>query len=188
MQLWLELLKLFGSGVVAASAAQILVWWREARNDRAVLGRDARYLAIRLAVILEEFAFACASLLDDSKTARRSGGYLGQRSTRLPELKPYPTDADWKTLKPSLLDRALTFINEVHVAAEELNSWPRVAESDDVSDHCEKYAGLLGLRALETARDFRRTYKLRGLPTETLTYDPQPLLQEYRNKALAFTR
>jgi len=63
------------SGVVTAIMNQGILWWREAQHDSASTKRDARYLAIRLAVMLEKFAIQYADRIADNEMYRDNDGY-----------------------------------------------------------------------------------------------------------------
>ena len=90
---------------------------------RAGLKRDARYLAHRLAIIMEKFAVDCADVIADNDLHRSSEGYAGRQVLKLPEITPLPADADWKALEPSLVDRAMSLPNKLALADAAISFW-----------------------------------------------------------------
>ena len=82
-------------------------------KDRASTSRDARYLALRIAVILEKFAAECADRLFDMAELHNSP----DKNRAIPPLAPYPPAADWKALVPALASRSLSFRDEVDMSA-----------------------------------------------------------------------
>src|SRR4051794_16715332 len=76
------------AGVISALLTQGLTSLRERLSTR----REAKYLALRIAVILETFADDCLSIISGVDTARQSGGAAGQHTSNLPTLPPYPDD------------------------------------------------------------------------------------------------
>lgn len=158
--LWLEFLKLVGAGLTGAIATQVLAWWREARRERALTMRDARYLALRLSIILEHFAISCANVIEKNKLHWDTEGHLGSKHNIIPALPDLPNDADWKALDPELASRALAVPNELRLAAQSLSFTADVSDDEDVIYHFDEQTGLHGGRALELAKDLRRVYSL----------------------------
>jgi hypothetical protein len=179
---WLEISKLFFAGLTAAVVTHAGTWLRETSKDKAVREREAKYLALRLAVILEQFSFSCAGLLSDNKLARRSRGHSGTQRNIIPDLKEYPMDADWKSIDATLAERTLSFVNEVNISNDNINSFHQILNDEEIIDMCNQFCGLLGVRAWDIACDLRRVNKIRLWIPETVNYDPLPLLREYRDK------
>ena len=98
---WAAALAAFAGALSAPLFAFFQHSWEHKRNRRS--------LAIRLAVVLEKFAEDCASNIDDERLYLESKGLFGSLCDGIPELMPYPSDADWKLLNPNLLDRVLSF-------------------------------------------------------------------------------
>ena len=86
---------------------------------RAAIRRDARYLAHRVAIILEKFALDCARVIEDN----RSQDDARPRHLALPVLGTFPDDADWKAIAPVLLDRVISMPNEQALAEQTISFW-----------------------------------------------------------------
>jgi hypothetical protein len=76
--------------------------------QRPALKRDARYMAQRLAIILEKFAVDCATSISENDLHDSSGGHAGTMRLALPALTSFPAEADWKAIPPDLVDRVLS--------------------------------------------------------------------------------
>jgi hypothetical protein len=152
-----------GTGVVTAVVSNVLGWWRDWRKAGTTTTRDARYLAMRVACTLDEFAIECAKSIADNQVYNGSMGHAATAHRKLPPLSEYPADADWKALDPSLSTRALSIRNEIHLCVGIIAQWWNL-EGDDqgiVLNSCDGQAGKCGYRAWQLAADMRRHY---GLP------------------------
>jgi hypothetical protein len=154
---WIEVLKLIlGTGIVAAIVTQLISWIRESRKELISSTRDARYLAIRIAVILEGFAIACAESISQYDFYKQSAGHAGKRHGVLPQLQDYPADADWKALDPALGARALTLRNELPLSDSAIEFWENV-DRDCVPQATSEQAGKCGYLAWALAADPKQT-------------------------------
>jgi hypothetical protein len=128
---------------------------------RAALKRDARYVAQRVAIILEKFAVDCANVINDNDLHNQSKGHDGKRHLCLPELGPLPADADWKALSPKLVDRVLSMPNELALADGAISFWwDVVGDEECMQTETDQRAGTCGLRAWLLASDLRKQYKI----------------------------
>jgi hypothetical protein len=91
---WLDVLKISASSSVLTAS----IGWglNHVFVNRVAHKRDARYLAQRLAIILEKFAVDCADIIADNELVNSSEGAAGKRHLVLPILRPFPAEADWK--------------------------------------------------------------------------------------------
>ncbi len=101
----------FVGSVINLSLGWLRDWWTNKKRKKS----EAAYLAMRLAVILEEFVVKCVykSWHDE---AALSQGFI-ELDYSLPPLSSYPQDSDWKSLDPKLAGRVLSFQNEIKDAA-----------------------------------------------------------------------
>jgi hypothetical protein len=154
------------TGLATAVFNQFIGWLREAMHDRASTKRDARYLAIRLAVMLEEFAIKCADRIGDNDLYRQTKGSVGTKWDSIPELPPYPDEADWRSLAPGLLSRVLTLRNALSLKGGGVVSgadWGNYSAAA-----CDSKCGKGGFVAWTLARDLRAHYGLKPFdPHET---------------------
>lgn len=156
--------------VVAASligftASPLVAWltnFFNAGRERKSMERDARYLAVRVAVILEQFAMQCSEQVSDHEMHQNSSGHAGQLNPGIPDLPPYPDEAEWKTLEPNLLADALSFRNQCSQAKAAIAYCYNIDSGPDSSaiDEANVQCGACGYVAWQIAENMRRRYKL----------------------------
>jgi hypothetical protein len=186
---WGDVLKLaLTTGIVTSAMSLGVGWLQESRREKAKTERDARYLALRLAVIFEKFAIYCADVIYDNGLADTSGGHAGTQHTRLPDLEGFPDDADWKALDGTLAGRALTFRVELLLSGKMLAELWVFSDPDEIAVECNEQAGLHGMRAWEIAHDLRARYLLSPFDPAKLAYDVTGTLRTHRDAALARRR
>ncbi len=156
---WTDVLKIsLSSSVLSAGVGWTL---NHAFVYRASLKRDARYLAHRVAIVLEKFSSDCAHLISDNDMFLRSNGDAGSSRASLPELGAFPSDADWKALSPKLAYRALSLPSQLSLADDKISFWwDVVGDEDCMRNEATRQAGLWGSRAWDLASDFRKAHKL----------------------------
>jgi hypothetical protein len=179
---WIELLKIGGTGVVAATLTVGLNWLVARRTEHAKLERDARYLAIRVSVVLERFALDCAEFAGDNDLHRRSDGAAGQHRASVPSIAAYPTDADWKALPQDLLAECLSLPTEIEQTSRGIDFVSDVAP-DDAPAACDEACAALGLRALDLAKRLRGRYGFPPLKSSDSEYDLTASLQAHFDDA-----
>ncbi|MFI5022840.1 MAG: hypothetical protein ACHQRJ_14470 [Alphaproteobacteria bacterium] len=151
------------SGVLASGIN--LIWQHFSRRES--YRRDARYLAQRLAVILEKFAIDCADIIAGNELHRTSDGHAGVRRLALPTLAAFPADADWKAVDSALAGRAVALPNEIALADHKiLFWWDVVGDEDCMETEADQQAGMCGYRAWNLAADLRMRH---GVPASDLT-------------------
>lgn len=183
---WLDIGKIAAaSTVVSAIVTAAIGALREHNKEK----RGATYLALRIAVALEQFAISCADQIGENDVHEESHGHAGTAYVGLPKNPEYPTDADWKALIGTLAARALGLTNEIHMGARalafSLDNDPENATSD-CSDRC----AVLGLRALTLATELRSEYRIRRFDPREAGWDIQQVLMRrhervQRHEALA---
>jgi hypothetical protein len=151
-------------GGLAASAMNLVVRWLAHHHTET---REARYLALRLAVIFEKYAIECAEAVAANELYLGSRGAAGDLTVSLPTLDAYPTDADWKALTTSLAVRALSVPNELVLATKAIDGeYVQGGHNADISVALDRQAGKTGYRAWQLAVDLR---KKTGLPANDLS-------------------
>jgi hypothetical protein len=171
------------TGFVTAALNQGIGWWRESAQRRGSTTRDARYLAIRLAVVLEEFAITCADWIGDNDMFRDSAGHAGKRHGSIPELAPYPDEPVWTTLTPAFLARVLTFRNEVTLADKAIEFWADV-DRECIPGETDQQCGKVGYIAWVLAKDMRKHYGLGAFDPSKTSWDVVKVLKPLHDKAL----
>jgi hypothetical protein len=129
--------------------------------------RNATYLAILLAVILERFAIEWSERIENQEQHEKSEGAAGiHNEGPLPELQPFPEAADWSTLAPDLMDRVLVLPNERLLANGAIAScWD--VQSDYVPAECMRQCGNVGYMAWALSADLRTRYRVRAFDPKT---------------------
>ena len=106
---WLKLI--IGAGIGSALVQGLLPIWREHHQRK----KQAAYMAMRLAVILENFAWACANFIQDNRNAQTlpDEEYPAWDVT-LPELGTYPDEGEgWRAIDRKLAGRCLDLRNRI---------------------------------------------------------------------------
>lgn len=155
---WTTILQtIIGAGIGSAVIQGVLPILRE----RWEKSSRAAYMAIRLAVILEAYSAACASLIDANENAQhRHDERLPDWKTRLPELSGFPDDSEgWRALDRQLAGRCLSFRNKV-TESQGLITSIIFFNDDAIGDTVEAEATARGLEAWRLATALRRSHKV----------------------------
>lgn len=183
---WVDIGKVaLTSGVVAA----VVTWVKEVFVHRASRKRDARYLAQRLAVILERFSIDCADVIEGNETHRSSEGYAAQPRLRVPALAEFPADTDWKAIDPKLAGRALGLPNELALSEQKIVFWLDVVPNRGCAEtETNQQAGKCGYRAWKLAVDLRNKHGLEKADLVGLAWGFVGTLKEQHDAALTSLR
>ncbi len=147
----------------------------QATARKEELDRHGTYLAVRVACVLDPFVMAAVEVVNDK------GIYDQERELNPDLVEPtldLPTDVDWKSIDPHLMDSILTLPNEIASAKKTISfvgdmiSGP--PNHDEWFDERRYQWAKLGLIALDLARDLRDRYKLRQ--PDYSRYDPRDTL------------
>jgi len=168
-----------GSSLLTAVFSQLFGLLRDFQKER----REARYLALRVAVVLEGFSIACANIISDNKTYARAEECFGSTRSQLPPAPEYPTDVDWKSLSPDLSAQALSFINEIPLSAHAIEFMYDV-EPELVPPECSKHAGKCGYRAWQIAAGLRKKYDLPVYDPTLFSWDMVTTLKLKHDEAM----
>lgn len=126
-----EILKVVGTGVVAAVLTVGLTWLKETRSARRV----RIYSAMQVAVALERFALACSKELatNDLTNQQLPPGEEEPIPPSFPDFPPYPSDVDWKSLPPGLMAEAIAMANDIENKRQNLSFlWDATGDADDL--------------------------------------------------------
>jgi hypothetical protein len=153
-----DLVKIFGTGAVAAILTVGASWLRESLASKKL----ATYSALRAAVTLETFALGCSALLAGDNIARVMKGKkdLDPGELAFPPFPTFPDDIDWKLLDPELTAETLTLKNDVEIsAAQFIRMTKQVLDDDNAHLSTIKKMAESALSALKLAERLRK-----GLP------------------------
>jgi len=182
---WLDIVKMaVGAGIVTTLLGQCIEWLREAGADKRKTSRIARYSAVRIAVVLEQFAIHCAELISNRKLYYSTGGAAGKVDTKIPALLPYPDDVGWNALEISWVARALMLRNEIMMAQQEIDFWYDL-DWEAMPDTVDMQSGKCGYLAWRLAADLREYYRLPLYHPGETSWDAIGLLEPYYRDALA---
>ena len=167
-----------GTGVVQGSFAIC----RERRHRTA----QAAYLAMRLSVVLEAFAIACADLIRSNSVAEHQPEHeFPDWDIKLPKMPAYPEDGSgWVTLDRRLANRCLSLRNK-RDDGQRLIYQQCEHDGEGLKDVITQQASGCGLAAWHLAQELRLTY---GVADPTLRYDFAEYLAETGDSAAASMR
>lgn len=166
------------TGIITAILNQIFGVVRDAIATRAQRRSHAGYLALRLATMLEGYAYECASFIGDNANApHHPDQEFPSWKIRLPELPSFPGEQDgWHAIDLKLAGRALDLRNHIVGSQGVVNSTAEYAE-DDLEEELDQHAAERGQEAWALAKDLRTRH---GLPP----FDPVWDFTETLNTAL----
>ncbi|WP_276366185.1 hypothetical protein [Chryseolinea sp. H1M3-3] len=147
---------LIGSGIT---------WFQTVWVRKQELERSARYLAIRIACILDKYVEDCAAVVRDD------GLSYGQRNVEgclEPQIKApgppvYPADVDWKSIDHEMMYKILSFPSDVEGAEGIISAAGEVASPPDYEEWFEERAfwyAQFGLAAHALAGDLSKKYDI----------------------------
>jgi hypothetical protein len=138
-------------------------WWMVSQNRK----RQAYYLAIRVVCVLDQYIESCAHVAceDDEHIGRDDSG-APVSDFEDPKKPTYPDDIDWRSIKPNLMYRILSFPNEIDAASRAIfKEWEFGDVWDAFYERQSQYAGL-GLTAASITDKLRQEYSIQ---TRTLS-------------------
>lgn len=167
------------AAVVTAASNWSSTWWFT-RRQRVSL---AEYHALRAAIELERFSFACANAIAELLTWRSSQGSGGSPFQSLPDLT-YGASDEWKDLDVSLVNRLLTLQSDVARGNGIIIDDIQQTLPDDYSNESIEQAGLLGYHAHRLAQDLRLRYSSATAQLSLHPWDYVATLKEQHDKKI----
>lgn len=176
------------AGVISAVVTQVfgfVGWWYSGFQKR-------RYLALRLAVIMEKFVDDCSEAVSDVIAHEESKGNIGNAHGAIPPFPDLPDDPDaWLALQPDLANRCLSFSNDILFSRKTIAfEYDNLLSPGDFAPISFKIGCLRhGVDAAKLAKDLRSrnrlpTYRLQNDPVEWMATS----LHEYEMEELAEER
>ena len=165
-------------GVVVGA---VLPWFRDAWNNR----RQARYLAIRIVCLLDEFLDECTNVVSDdglSSGQRNADGCLEAQVSQ-PKSLPLPDDVDWRSIDHGLMYEILALPSRIERDNRSISFAGEHAFAPDYREFFEerqyRYA-CLGLDVAAIIQSLRSTY---GIPEQEMgEWDPVGYLAKEKVK------
>lgn len=141
--------------VLTAALTTFGTWWvnrsgaaTTRETAEAERRRHARYLAIRVVCVLDDFADGCRDVVTDQWTMDASGEEMPTVSA--PTLS-MPTDVDWRTIDHLLMYRILQFPSRIQQADDAVRFvWRNIDSGPDHSDLYEARIMEYGRLVIET--------------------------------------
>ena len=171
------------TGLATAVFNQVIGWWRDSSNAKNQDRRTARYLAIRLAVILEKFTIDCAELVASNDLFDQTQGHMGVSHRIIPKLSSYPEEDSWQLLEPELLGRVLTLENQIKISLNALSFWFD-ADIDALPQEIDLQCGKLGYVSWNLAMELRKLYHLSVFDADSMSWDFPSTLKGLHDKAI----
>jgi hypothetical protein len=141
-----------------------------------------RNVALRLAAILEGYAYDCASFIGDNANAEHGpDDEFPAWKVRLPDLPPLPEEKEgWHSLDLRLAARVLDVRNHLAGSQGVINATNEFETMPYLGDELDEHAGARGHEAWALAKDLRNRY---GLPPFEPVWDFSQTLSSARQRA-----
>ena len=135
---------------------------------------NGRYAAVRIIILLDEYAHRCVSVVSDNgtcmggpagKTEQGEEYYASQISQ--PEPPSFPDDIDWRSIKFKLNYRILSFPNSARATDRNIDEWETNSsppEFDEWFDSRQEGYAHLGLEAVNSIKELRKEFSLPETP------------------------
>lgn len=146
-----------GAGAGTAIVQIVAPMLMEGRRRKA----HARYLAMRLSVILEDYASKCVDfIVENGEAITPPDSEFPAWNSNLPKLPALPADDEgWRAIDQSLASRILSLPNKIAGSQGVIGAvgeW----EPDDLGEHLDEHAAARGLEAWALAEELRRAHDL----------------------------
>ena len=154
------------SGLFGVIVGTVLPWFRDARANK----RQARYLAIRIVCVLDEFLGQCTNVVADDGLAfgQRSADGCLEPQVSQPNGLPLPSDVDWRSIDHGLMYRILALPSRIERDNRCISFSAEHSFPPDYNEFFEerryRYA-LIGLEVATLAQTLRSTY---GIPAQEI--------------------
>lgn len=162
-------------GLVGVFVGVLLTWFQNAWSERKARERHARYLAIRVVCVLDQYVENCAEVaLDDGLCEGRPN----EEGCLEPQVSPppspvFPEDLDWKSVDHTLMYRLLSLPSNAEAANRIISAASEHAfppDYEEAFDERQFQYAKLGLNAFALTQVIREKY---GIPARELDqWDP----------------
>lgn len=152
-----------GAGLVGVLIGSGITWFQTVWVSKREMDRSARYLAIRIACILDKYVEDCAAVVRDdglSYGQRTPEGCL-EPQVKSPGPPVYPDDVDWKSIDHEMMYKLLSFPADVEGGDSIISAAWAVSHPPDYEDWFEERAfwyAQFGLAAYALAEDLSKKY------------------------------
>ncbi|MEB1942412.1 hypothetical protein VDR83_11085 [Xanthomonas campestris pv. campestris] len=161
------------TGVLGVVVGGIIQTRAANKREVARTAEDARYLAVTVSGLLDDFAGGCADVMYDN------GDESSERRATAPALTLSGLDVNWRSLPPDLLDRTFA-VPRAHKLAMERIEWERWNDPEEGWTERQYQYTLLGMLAGDVSKALRTHV---GLPPRTQgLFDVYPLIEDQKLK------
>ncbi len=152
-------------GVIVGAS---ITWIKDSITQCKTRNRAARYLAIRVVILLDRYVEDCSVVACDPGEEVPYDGKPGSELMTQPResILPFPNwpaDIDWKSIDDKLAYRLLSLHGDHEAATEAVNgAWEHAGPPDNAEvfrTQTETF-GTLGVKAYDLTCELRRIYKL----------------------------
>jgi hypothetical protein len=182
---WVQILQVGGfAGVVSALFAALFgggvkefFEWHERK-------RKARYLALKLSLVLEDYYYACRDRIYSINNYSGSNGNAGSNDVGLPKISTYPEDpVAWIYIDQAIADEVLSLPASIQLIDEGISFNAYMDHVPDGTDPVWTLEPLyeMAFRSIDLARRIRLK---NGLPELDRTRTSEDSLREYQKKIL----
>src|SRR5215813_4290532 len=163
------------TGIITAMLNQVFGISRDLWAAHVKRKSEAGYLALRLAAILEGYAYACASFIGDNSAAQQGpDDEYPAWNLALPDLPPFPEENEgWHSIDLKLAGRALDLRNHLAGSQGAIDTTAQFAEHA-LGDELDEHAAERGKEAWVLAKDLRTRF---GLPAFVPVWDFTDMLE-----------
>lgn len=143
-----------------------ITWIQAYDTNRRTTAKRARYLAIRIIIVLDKFVEDCVDTIRDdglSYGQRTSEGHL-EPQVKAPGPPEFPEDVDWTSIDQELMYQLLSLPSEVEEADRMIHFTNTISFPPDWEDWFDErrfHYSRLGLMAYKLSEDLCDKYKIR---------------------------
>ncbi|MDQ0837855.1 hypothetical protein [Sphingomonas faeni] len=167
------------AGLISGSLTHYLAGRREKWTSQ----RQARYLGLQVAIILERFAGDCINLVSEIDTGAQLSHNPESLPTKIPELQEFPKDdLGWRAMDSTLAHRVMSVHVDRNASQGAVTDDMMYCGATSAPFECARQAAILGWQSWQTAEAVRNAY---GLPR----YEPRhPFYETLRNRVASDER
>lgn len=152
-------------GIVGVIVGALLSIIRDYINENRSKTKNARYLAVRIVGLLDQFISQCVDVACDTGRCDSSDNMVP--TTKIPTLNFDNIDGEWQSLSFNLMYEVLDFPNHLLTAKEAENAAYEYGDGapdfNDVFNTRRYHFALLGMRADKLSMKLRNKY---GMPNK----------------------
>ncbi|WP_109700323.1 hypothetical protein [Chitinophaga deserti] len=153
-------------GIIGVLIGSFVPWFQTYWLEKRATRKSARYLAIRIVCVLDEYLEKCGDVVYDNGLSygqRNADGCL-EAQVKSPGAPVYPEDVDWKSIDHELMYRILSLPSEVEAAERLISSTHEISDPPDFKvwfDERAYWYCSFGLTAYKLVGDICDKYEIK---------------------------